>query len=518
MKRLFGVLLVIGLVFCISCGVASAQTITVGMGVEPVKIDPPDVSDNPSETICHHMYDGLIGFKKGTLELENRLAESYEVSEDGKTWIFHLKKGIEFHSGNPFNAEAVKKNFDRILNHKLRRTSLYSPVIDSVEVVDDYTVKFNLKMSFGPFPYILAHTAGCIVDPDSYGEDGKFIKASGTGPFMFEKWEKGEYLTLKANPEYRTGAPKVDKLMFKIIPEDTTRTMMLETGELDVAERLSTFEVDRIKDIKGMKVYSANSLRVMYFGLKVSHPILKDKKVRQAIAYAVDREGISKSIMGGYAPLINTPTAFDTNGYVAIDGYTYDPEKAGALLDEAGWKMGSDGVREKDGEKLIIDQWTPSGRYPMDYKVSEAFQAFLAKVGIKTKLTTMEWATYLSALRKPQEENKTGIFFIGWSPSTGDADWVLRPNFHSSNFVPVGNNRAFFKNERVDELIGVGMTEKDQDKRRAAYKEAQEIISEEAPWVIMFVMPNLIGYNDKVEGLQVSPLELTLITENTTKK
>jgi len=514
MKVLFAALVVVMLSFT----AAGAQTLTIGMGVEPVKVDPADISDNPSETICHHIYDGLIGFKKGTLELENRLAESYEVSEDGKTWVFKLRKGISFHSGNPLNAEAVKHHFDRVLTQKLNRSSLYAPVIDSVEVLDEYTVQMNLKMPFGPFPYILAHTAGTIVDPASFDEEGNLVNPSGTGPFKFESWEKGEQITLVANKDYFKGAPKVEKIVWKIIPEDTTRTMMLETGELDVAERLSTYEVERIREIEGLNVHSANSLRVMYIGLSLNHPILADKKVRQAIAYAIDRAAISKSIMGGYAPLINTPTAFDTNGYVAIEGYEYDPEKAAELLDEAGWKMGEDGIRVKDGRKMVINQWTCSGRYPMDYKVSEAVQAFLSEVGIKTEMTTMEWATYLSALREPRENNKAGIFYLGWSPSTGDADWVLRPNFHSDNIVPVGSNRTFYSNERVDELIEIGMTETDQDKRRAAYKEAQEIISEEAPWVVMFVMPNLIGSSEKVENLAISPLEMTLVTYETMKK
>jgi len=314
------------------------------------------------------------------------------------------------------------------------------------------------------------------------------------------------------------GVPKINKIVWKIIPEDTTRTMMLETGELDVAERISTYEVERMKDLEGINVYAANSLRVMYIGLSLNNPILADQKVRQAICYAIDREAISKTIMGGYAPIINSPVAFDTNGYVEIEGYKYDPQKAAALLDEAGWKMGKDGIREKDGQKMIINQWTCNGRYPMDYKVSEAVQAYLAAMGIKTDLTTMEWATYLSALREPREKNKAGIFYLGWSPSTGDADWVLRPNFHTDYIVPAGSNRTFYSNKRVDELIEIGMTEVDQDKRRAAYKEAQKIISEEAPWVVMFVMPNLIGYSEKVENLAISPLEMTLVTHETVKK
>lgn len=518
MRTIMRVIFAVSLVVFLSLGAAEAQTLTIGMGVEPVKVDPADVSDNPSETICHHIYEGLIGFKKGTLELENRLAESYKISEDGKIWEFKLREGISFHSGNPFNAESVKHHFDRVLTGKLNRSSLYTPIIDSVEVLDEYTVRMNLKMSFGPFPYILAHTAGTIVDPASFDKEGNLVNPSGTGPFKFEEWDKGEQIILTANDNYRLGSPKIKKIVWKIIPEDTTRTMMLETGELDVAERLSTYEVERIRDMKGLKVYSANSLRVMYIGLSLNHPILADQKVRQAIAYAIDREAISKSIMGGYAPIINTPTAFDTNGYVEIEGYSYDPEKAAQLLDEAGWKMGKDGIREKDGKKMIINQWTCTGRYPMDYKVSEAVQAFLAEVGIKTEMTTMEWATYLSALMEPREKNKAGIFYLGWSPSTGDADWVLRPNFHTDNIVPAGSNRTFYSNARVDELIEIGMTETDQEKRRLAYKEAQEIISEEAPWVVMFVMPNLIGFSDKVENLKISPLEMTLVSHETVKK
>lgn len=220
-------------------GAMAAMKLVVGQGVEPVALDPADVTDNPSEEVCHHIYEGLIGFDEN-MNIIPKLATDWSVSEDGKTWTFHLKKGVKFHSGADFNAEAVKKSFDRILAGGLKRSSLYKPVIGEVKVVDDYTVQFILPESFGPFLHTLCHTAGLIVDPSLIDAKADVRrKPSGTGPFKFKEWAVGDQIKLAAFDGYHGGKAKLDELVFKVVPEDASRTMMLETGELDVAERIS---------------------------------------------------------------------------------------------------------------------------------------------------------------------------------------------------------------------------------------------------------------------------------------
>ena len=494
---------------------AADTTLTVGQGAEPVELDPQNITDNPSEEVCFQIYEGLVGFDvvDGKLEIAPRLADKWEVSADGKTWTFHLKKGVTFHSGAPFNAEAVKKNFDRLLSGKYKRSTLFSVFLSEVKVVDDQTVQFLLSMSFGPFLHTMSHTAGIIIDPTLIDANADVKNnPSGTGPFKFKSWQKGEKITLTAFENYREGKPKMETVIFMTIPDDNSRTMMLETGELDIAERIASFEVDRLKENKNIALTIQPGMRVMYMAINHLDPILKDVKIRQAINYAVDRESICKNILKGFAHPIDSPMAFAVNGYAPVKGYTYNPEKARALLAEAGWKPAESGkVLEKDGNKLEINLWSPNGRYPMDMKTAEAVQAFLKDVGIDAKLSTMDWAAYLAATSKKPEENKSQLFLMGWSPSTGDSDWVLRPLFHTKEWVPGGGNRSFYSNTKVDALIDLGMTENDPDKRKEAYKKAQELIVADAAWLTLYVLDNVNGRRSNVRGLVESPLELIFV-------
>lgn len=522
MKKVLIVLLGVLLLGTLALSQAGAAVVVrVGQGAEPVELDPQNITDNPSEEACFQLYEGLVGFdvKDGKLEIAPRLADSWKVSEDGKAWTFELKKGVKFHSGAPFNAEAVKKNFDRVLNGKFKRTSLYTPFLAGVEVVDEFTVQFNLKMSFGPFLHTMCHTASVIIDPTAI-DSGVDIKnnPSGTGPFKFKSWQKGDRINLLAFDDYREGRPKIDEVVLLTIPDDNARTMMLETGELDIAERISSFEVARLKENKDINLTIQPGMRVMYFGLKAIDPVLKDAKVRQAINYAVDREAICESILRGFATPIDSPMAFAVNGYSPVKGYEYNPEKAKALLAEAGWKdADSDKTLMKDGKRLELKLWSPNGRYPMDLKTSEAVQAFLKAVGIDAKLSTMDWAAYLDALYVKPEENQSQIYLMGWSPSTGDSDWVLRPLFHTNSWAPGGDNMSFYSNPEVDKLIDIGMTENDPDKRKEAYLKAQEILVQDAPWITLYVLDNVNGRRTNIKGLVESPLELIFL-KNVTKE
>lgn len=508
----FSVLFVLGLSLA---AFAASTTLTIGQGAEPVELDPQNITDNPSEELCFQIYEGLVGFDivDGKLEIAPRLADSWNVSEDGKTWTFHLKKGVVFHSGAPFNAEAVKKNFDRLLTGKYKRSSLFTPFLSEVRVVDDATVQFLLSMSFGPFLHTMCHTAAIIIDPKSI-DSGVEIKnnPSGTGPFKFKSWQKGDRITLEAFENYREGKPAMQTAVFMTIPDDNARTMMLETGEVDIAERISAFEVERLRKNKDIALTIQPGMRVMYMAMNGLDPILKDVKIRQAINYAVDREAICRNILKGFATPIDSPMAFAVNGYAAVEGYKYDPDKARALIAEAGWKdMDGDKIYKKDGKPLEIKLWSPNGRYPMDLKTAEAVQGYLDAVGIRARLSTMDWAAYLAATSKKPEENQSQLFLMGWSPSTGDSDWVLRPLFHTKQWVPDGGNRSFYSNPEADRYIDIGMTENDPEKRRAAYLEAQKIIVADAAWLTLYVLDNVNGRRSNVQGLVESPLELIFI-------
>ena len=509
------------LVFAALPAFAAGTVLKIGQGAEPVELDPQNITDNPSEEVCHNIYEGLVGFdvKDDKLVVAPRLADTWEVTPDGKTWTFHLKKGVVFHSGAPFDAAAVKKNFDRLIGGNYKRTSLFKPILSEVKVVDPQTVQFVLSQSFGPFIHTMCHTAGLIIDPTLIDAKAEIKKnPSGTGPFKFVSWQKGDNITLTAFDKYREGKPKVDTAVFMTIPDDNARTMQLETGELDIAERIATFEVERLKSDTNIKLTIQPGMRVMYVAINALHPILKDPNVRRAFNYAVDRDAICKSIMKGFARPIDSPMAFAVNGYAPVKGYAYDPARAKALLAESGWKdSDGDKILDKDGKKLEVTFWSPSGRYPMDYKVAEAIQAYLKAVGADVKLSTMDWAAFLSESARKPDENKSQMLLMGWSPSTGDADWVLRPMFHTNQWVPGGNNRSFYSNAEADKFIDIGMVENDPAKRIEAYTKAQEIIVGEAAWITLYVLDNVNGRRANIEGLIESPLELLFI-KNVVKK
>ncbi|MDD2206068.1 MAG: glutathione ABC transporter substrate-binding protein [Aminobacterium sp.] len=518
-RSLILVLTVLLVVFCFA-GIAAASskdTLLIGKGTEALGMDPQDLTDTPSEEVCHSIYEGLVSFDE-EMKIQPRLATSWDISEDGKTWTFHLREGVTFHSGTPFNAEAVKKNFDRILSGKYKRSSLYAPIVDSVEVKDEYTVVFNLKTSFGAFLNILSHTAGLILDPKGVDENRDFVRnPSGTGAFMLDEWLQGDYIALKAYDKYWGGKPKLKKVIFKTIPEDSARAMMMETGEIDVAEQVPPQDVARLKESKKIDMRIGPSVMVQFLALNCQDEILKDVKVRQAIFMAIDREAICKNIMMGFATPVNSMVAPLVNGYSEVEGLPYNPEKAKALLAEAGWKdSNGDGILEKDGKTLHVKLLT-HGRNTPALKIPEAVQAYLSKIGMDAKMAVMDWGTFLAETRKPVEENTSQVIYYGWSPSTGDADWVYRPLTLSDQWVPNGANRTFYANKEVDEAVMMGFSSVDQEVRRQAYARAQTIMNEEVPWVPIYTRSNLTAVNRGVHDIMLIPLDFVKVTNTTYK-
>lgn len=479
------------------------ETIVYVMGAEPHKLDPPNQVDNMSETVVRHIHDNLVMFDE-KLNRVPGLATSWTVSKDQLTWTFKLRKGVKFHDGTPFNAAAVKYNLDRLTNptKTTRRTALYAPFIKSVEVVDDYTIKIVSEKPFGPILAHFAHGAGGIVSPaalEKYGDDIA-LRPVGTGPYRFVEWVPGDHITLERNKEHWGGVPKVEKIIFKFVKEDASRVVMLETGEADLAIMLPPIEIPRLEKNPKIQVIKAGSIRVIYIGMNVQKKPFDNVKFRQALNYAVDKEAIVKNILRGMGSVADSALAPGTWGYSPTFKYKYDPARAKALLKEAGIP---------EGTKVKL--WTPEGRYVADRAIAEAVQGYLSAIGLNVELRKWEWAAYLSTLAKKPEEAEQELFLLGWAPSTGDGDWVLRPLFHTDSFAPKVNNYTYYSNKKVDELIVLGMTTADQKKRFEIYKEAQKLIMQDAPWVFLHNMDQTVGVKKGLKGVVVSPLELVLV-------
>jgi ABC-type transport system substrate-binding protein len=483
-----------------------AQTVTYAAGADPDSLDPANAESNPSEAVNRMIFENLVKFDP-KLNLVPGLAEKWEQAQDGMSWTFFLRKGVKFHDGTPFNAEAVKYFIDRMIGpEKPSRAGLYAPLVDSATVVDEYTVKVNMKAPFAFLLNNIAHSASGIVSPTAHKAMGKDIarKPVGTGPFKFVEWVHGDHLTLTRNDDYWGGKPKLEKIVVKTVKEDSARVMMLQSGDAQLAVRLPSEDIPRLEKDASIQLDSTETLRVLYIGFNCAKKPFSDERVRQAFNLAMDRESIVKNIYQGRAMAASNIVAPLTTGYFPLAPYPHDPEKAKKLLAEAGFPNG-----------LKAKFISPQGRYPKDFEMAQALQQQWKKAGIDVSLDTMEWAAYLAATRKPADQTEVEVFLLGWAPSSAEARWCLYPLYHTEQWVPKGNNRLFYSNKQFDDYVEklTKATEKaDRDKN---LKLAQELLYKELPQIPVLVTKETIGYNKKLKGVINSPLELTYFDQNT---
>src|SRR5262245_1918130 len=336
------------------------------------------------------------------------LADSWEISPDAKTYTFKLKQGVKFHDGTPFNAEAVKFTLDRVVAEETKAGQSHDQLgpYGQPEVVEDHTVKVVMKQGYAPLLTNLNGYLG-IVSPTAVQKMGLagFAQAPvGTGPFIFKEWVKKDHITLTKNPDYNwgssffkhTGPAYLDEVIFKIIPEASVRTGALKSGEVQYTDELDPLEYDALKKDSNFVVIEKGQPGSGYTLLlnTTSKAPISDTQVRLALEYAIDREGLNKSVFQGLDVVAASPLMKVTFGYDASTEqlYSFDPEKAKQILDAAGWKVGADGIREKDGQKLAID--FPIISRPNDKAMAESIQASLRDVGIDFKVTPLERAAY----------------------------------------------------------------------------------------------------------------------------
>ena len=457
-------------------------TVTFATGADPDSLDPQNTQSNPGEQVNRMMHENLVRFS-AKMQLEPALAESWSSSKDGLTWTFKLRKGVKFHDGTPFDAKAVKYFFDRVLGEeKPFKASLYTPVVQAADVVDAATVRVVLKQPFGAFLFIMAHSAGAIVSPSAHQKWGKDLALHpvGTGPFKFVEWVKGDHVTMERNDDYWGGRPNLDRVVVKTVREDQARVLMLESGDADLIVNIPTEEIARLRRDARFTIESSPTARALYIAINVKKKPFDDVRVRQALNYAVNREAIVKELFQNNAQVIPGPVAPLQNGYAQLSGYAYDPKKAKDLL-------------------------------------AQAVQEDLAAVGVEATLSTFEWGAYLAATKTPAEQTDRELFLLGWSPSTGEARWGMFPLLHSSQLAPKGDNRGFFAAKGLDEAIDKASLASTDQARLGALREAQQIAISEAPYIFLISPSMIVGTSKKVHGVMNLPLELTYLTEKSSK-
>lgn len=478
---------------------AEIKTLTIGIGVDADTLNPQEQTTSIFFNMCELLYDTLF-YQTPDLDLEPRLATKYEVSDDGLTYTVHLRKGVTFSDGTPFNAQAAKVTFDRALNPDLR-VPLRSQIImiKDVSVVDDYTLQIKLKYPFAPFGPTLSFALLSPISPaaiEKYGEDIR-RNPVGAGPYKLAKWVAGDRIVLDRNENYYGRKPTVARLIFKIIPETATREAMLRTGQIDICYKPLPSDVAALKADPNITVDMPLDTRTIFMGLNCQKGVTTNKLVRQAFNYAVDKKAICEKILFNTAVPMEGPCSPILFGYQEMDHqYDYNPEKAKNLLNQANFDF-----------EQAVQMRTPHGRYLFDKQVSEAIQAYLQAIGVKAELRTYDWPTYVAGLLKPIEESELEVFLLGWGPLVLDADMALYGQFHSSVNPPKGLGAAFYSNPEYDKAIEATRLEQDPQKRLSLFKKASKIVWDDCPWIWLHTEKFVLAYRSNIKGLVVTNTE-----------
>jgi len=493
------------LAFGASGAAFAAKDLVVGVPDNLTGLDPADLNDNLSQSAARLMFEGLYMLDEH-MKLQPQLAESYEANEEATLFIFHLRKGVTFHDGTPFNAAAVKASFDRAGNpeNHLKRQSLFV-MIDHTDVVDDYTVKVVLKYPFGAFVNDIAHIGALIVSPKSVQEYGKEVTRhpSGTGRYAFVSWT-ADTLKMKKNEHYwRPSLPKIDTITYRSVPENGARIAMLQTGEAQFIYPVPPEMIKALQNSPTITVFDEPSIYTRYIAMNTMRKPFSDPRVRLALNYAVDKQAFIKVVFSGHADPMDSPMPPLLGFYQKQGSYAYDPEKAKALLAEAGYPNGFETTLTGGSNTLV-------------QRGMQFIQQQLAAVGVTVKIESLEAGVLLAKMFNVQKPEDATIVMLygGWSSSTGDADWGMRPMLYTRAFPPVLSNLAWYSNPTTDAAIEEGLSTTDPVKRAAAYAKAQAQVWHDAPWIFLAVDHNLAAYSKNLTGAFMRPDQQFHLTED----
>ncbi|MBJ3786372.1 ABC transporter substrate-binding protein [Devosia sediminis] len=465
------------------------------------------------------LFDRLLDFD-ADMKIVPQLAQSYEMSEDLQTCTISLRSGVTFHDGTPLDAAAVKFNIERMMNKDINTTNrpLWDP-ISGVETPDDTTVVITTSAPFAQLPNTLAHGSGAIVSPaaiEKFGEDGFAQNPVGAGPYELEAFSPGQELTLKAFAGYWGGKPGADRIVFKFIAEPATRISALTTGAVDIIDSVPVQLVSQLAGNADIEVINRPGLRPIGLIINLTRPTLSEVKVRQALNLAVPVVTIAEKVFFGYAQAPDSPLAFDAIGHKSVGELVYDQEKAKALLAEAGYAPGADGIVEKDGARLSLALYVPEGLFPGDVAVAEIVSGALKQIGVEAVITKIEKGAYWDYLRQDKASMVWDLAMFGFNPSNASGTYHLASLFKSNaddNGKPDVWNAGRYNNPRVDELLNLADTAPAEADRLAALGEAQDIIWADAPHVWLQVNENVSAARKSVSGVAVMPIVFTTLRD-----
>jgi len=519
-------LLVITLVWGLGAAapaLAAGRDMVIGLSGDATSLNPVIATDGISYTVEWPMFDSLLELD-ASLNVKPLLAESWEVGKDGLTYTFKLKKGVTWHDGKPFTARDVAFTFYSVLDPKV--TTPHRAYFDAlvgfpeltakenpkrpedlaarpIEVVDDHTVRFHLRYPSGSFLAVLVNPrAGIVPEHLLKGADLNTAdfnrKPVGTGPFKFVEWRRGERIVMEANERYHGGRPALNRLIFRIIPDAVVLLQELRSGGVDFIENPPLTEMARLKQTAGLRVLVADNTSYTYFGWRQDVAPFTDIRVRRALNHAIDVPSIIKEVLQGYAALSTgqfppSSWAFDAS----VKPYAYDPARAKALLAEAGFKPGPDGILVRDGKRFSFSiRHDQANQAVKDSAV--IVQEYLKNIGVEAKLEPLEWPTFVRKLFASDFE----AIVVAWT-NHHDPDPFAYTIWHSSQWK--GRNFAHYKNAKIDELLEQARRTNVVAERKRAYAEFSRVLMEDAPYAFLYFQQQVYVTRQGYEGFVPIP-------------
>ncbi len=483
-------------VFSASVSVAATppSTLVFASGNDANTLDPHFILERPDVRVSMHIHENLVRLdEKGQLVPE--LAESWSVAADQRSWTFKLRQNVKFHDGTPFNAEAVKVTFDRILDPAVAspRRSIAS-FIKEVRVVDDKTVVIITERPFAPVVAQLSVFNLPILSPAALRQYGKDYgrHPAGTGPFRLESWKPGEKIVLARSDTYWGKKATMQRIEFRVVPEDSARVLQLLGGEVDVIANLPPVMLAKMKQLSAVKVLQESSFRTILLGVNHGTKPFDDLRVRQAMAHAIDTKALVNGVLAGIPKRGGGIEAPEIPGARKdLEPYAYDPAKAKRLLTEAGYPNG-----------FTTTLLTPTGRILNDRQLAEAIQAQAKEVGITIKIEAPDWPTFNKILNG----REAPLFISSKGNPAGDMDLPLHLVALSSGQMNFYN----WKNVEVDRMIGEQRVTTDSKKRNEILSSIQQRFYDDIPAIVLFYDAQLYASRSNVSGVRLQPNEAIL--------